>query len=113
MNCLIDRQDITVSRRGKRVNIRGVLTEQDGSQITIKGNLQPERNLSLIRETFGSHVEGAIKIYTKEKLRTKESEGGSDIILYNGRKWEVSEVRQYDIVLPHYKIIAILLKDER
>ena len=113
MDCLLNAMDIKVKRRGSRVNIRGTLTEQAGSEFSIKGNLQPERNLRLIRETFGSHIEAAIKIYSETKLRTKESEGGSDIVLYDGREWEVEESRHYDIVIPHYKIIATLKKDER
>lgn len=113
MECLLNAMDIEVKRRGHRVNVRGVLTEQEGTTINIKGNLQPERNLRLIRETFGSHIEAAIKIYSETKLRTKEKDGDADLIIYDGREWEVAENRQYDIVIPHYKIIAILRKDER
>lgn len=113
MECLLNAMDIQVKRRGHRVNVRGVLTEQEGTEFSIKGNLQPERNLRVIRETFGSHIEAAIKIYSETRLRVKESDGDADLILYDGREWEVAENRHYDILIPHYKIIAILRKDER
>lgn len=92
---------------------RGQAVAGSKTSFTTKGSIQPEKNLSLIRETFGSHVEAAIKIYTLEKLRTKESEGGADVIDYDGRAWEVSESRHYDDLLPHYKSVAIMVKDER
>ena len=113
MLCLINAQTINYKRRGHPTNDRGVIVEAASTDGTIKGNLQPERNLRLIRETFGSHIEAAIKIYSKERLRTKEVDGDADLVIYNNREYEVAEVRQYDTVIPHYKIIAILRKDER
>lgn len=106
------KQTVTFERKGARTFDRGVAVQAAATQMTAKGSVQPERNLALIRETFGSHVEGALKVYTYDRLRTKESDGGADVILYDGRRWEVSEVRHYDELLPHYKSIAILVKDE-
>ena len=110
---LLNAMTISVERRGQATNVRGKLEEAASTPLDIKGNLQPERNLKAIRETFGSHIEGAIKIYSETRLRTKESDGDSDVVLYQDREWEVAEVRRYDMLIPHYKIIAILRKDER
>jgi len=111
--CLLNSMTIDVKRRGQAQNVRGKLIEAKSSSLSIKGNLQPERNLRAIRETFGSHIEGAIKIYSETRLRTKESDGDADLVIYQDREWEVAEVRRYDTLIPHYKIIAILRKDER
>lgn len=110
---LLKLKDIKFERRGGVRYVDGDIIQDDPKTLTIKGNLQPERNLSLIRETFGSHVAGAIKIYSPERLRTQESDGDADVVLYDGRRWEVSDVRHYDDLIPHFKIIAILMKDEK
>lgn len=110
---LLNLNTITVKRRGERQNVRGVLEEQSSTLFTIKGSLQPERNIKLIQETFGSHIQAAIKIYSESRLRTQEEDGDSDVIVYDSREWEVMENRQYDNIIPHYKIIAVLRKGER
>lgn len=110
---LLDAMNITVKRRGAKTNVRGVLTDAAETEISLKGNIQPERNLKLVRETFGSHIEAAIKIYSGQRLRTQEHDGDADTVVYNGREWQVAEARHYDIVLPHYKMIAILRNDEK
>ena len=110
---LLKTMTININRKGQAQNVRGEMIEADSTSFSIKGNLQPERNLKTIREVFGSHIEGAIKVYVEERLRTKESDGDSDIIIYQEREWEVAEVKRYDILIPHYKIIALLKKDER
>ena len=111
--CLLGTMTINVERSGHATNVRGKMEEAVSTPLIIKGNLQPERNLKTIRETFGSHIEGAIKIYSETRLRAKESDGAADIVDYQDRKWEVAEVRRYDTLIPHYKITAILIKDER
>lgn len=111
--CLLNTMTINIKRRGQATNVRGRMQEAPTSSLNIKGNLQPERNLKAIRETFGGHIEGAIKIYSESRLRTKESDGDADLVIYQDREWEVAEVRRYDTLIPHYKIIAILRKDER
>ena len=110
---LLNKMTINVERRGQATNVRGVMGEAVSTPLIIKGNLQPERNLKAIRETFGAHIEGAIKIYSETRLRTKESDGDADLIIYQGREWEVAEVRRYDILIPHYKITSILRKGEK
>ena len=102
-----------VLRKGKTENIRGKLITNDDLSLEISGTVQPERNLKLIREVFGSHIEGAIKVYSKTKLMTKEDGNGADVVTWDGRKYEVSESRLYTDIVPHYKMIAILIKDER
>lgn len=111
--CLLSTMTINVKRRGQATNVRGRMVEAPSSSLNIKGNLQPENNLKAVRETFGSHIEGAIKIYSESRLRTKESDGDADLVIYQDREWEVAEVRRYDTLIPHYKILAILRKDER
>lgn len=111
--CLLKTMTINIERRGQATNVRGKLVEAASVPFDILGNLQPERNLKAIRETFGSHIEGAIKIYSETRLRTKESDGDADLVIYQDREWEVEEVQRYDTLIPHYKILAILRKDER
>jgi len=113
ISCLLNSMTINIKRRGQATNVRGRMIEAPPTSLDIKGNLQPERNMKAIREAFGSHIEGAIKIYSETKLRTKERDGDADLIIYQDREWEVAEVRRYDTIIPHYKIIAILRKDER
>ena len=110
---LLNLNSITVLRKGKTENIRGELITKEDEKLLIACTVQPERNLSLIREVFGSHIEGAIKIYSKTKLFTKEEGNGADVVEWDGRNWEVSESRLYTDIIPHHKMIAILLKDER
>ena len=86
--CLLPISDIRIKRRGHQTNIRGRLQEAPSKSFSIKGNLQPERNLRVIRETFGSHIEAAIKIYSEERLRAKEKDGDADIVVYQDRDWE-------------------------
>lgn len=111
--CLLKTMSIEIKRRGQATNVRGKVVEAKSSSLNIKGNLQPERNMTAIREVFGSHIEAAVKIYSETRLRTKESDGDADLVIYQDREWEVAEVRRYDTLIPHYKIIAILRKDER
>jgi|GEM_PF-3769827 len=110
---LLDSMDITVLRKGDSRVVRGKVVESEPSEFKIRGSLQPETNLRLIREIYGTRVEAAIKIYSKDRLRTFESDGAADFIEYNGKSYEVSEVRMYETLIPHYKSIAILVKDER
>lgn len=111
--CLLRAMDIEIARRGQATNIRGNVVEAKSTTFSIKGNLQPERNLKTIREAFGSHIEGAIKVYSETRLRSKERDGDADLIIYQDREWEVAEAKRYDTLIPHYKIIAILRKDQR
>jgi hypothetical protein len=113
MSGLLTLKTIYFERRGKRINDRGVLKPRASTKTTMPGNLQPERNLALVREAFGSHVEGAIKVYSEARFHTKTDEGDADVILWDDREWEVAESRKYDDIIPHYKTIAILKKGER
>lgn len=109
---LLTAQTINIIRRESSTLVRGEVVEGAQVALTIKGNLQPERNITLMREIFGAKVESAIKIFTKEKLRTYSKNGAADIVTYNDDDFEVSQVRRYDTIIPHYKIIAIRMKDE-
>ena len=110
---LLKAMEIEIKRRSPSRNVRGVVVEGSTSTLKIRGNLQPEGNLRLVREVFGSKIEGAIKIYTEEKLFTYENGGDSDYVIYDGREWEVAMTKRYDTIIPHYKYTAILRKDER
>lgn len=103
---------IRVLRRGPVRYVEGKIVQDQMAPVEFLGTIQPERNITLIRETFGSHVEAALKIYTTERLRTQEKGCDADVIDYDGRRWEVSQVRKYDDLIPHFKSIAILKKDE-
>jgi len=103
---------VKVLRRGPVRYVEGRILQDQTEEISVAGNIQPERNIILIREVFGSHIEAALKIYTNERLRTQEKGCDADVVLYDGREWEVSQVRRYEDVIPHYKTIAILKKDE-
>ena len=109
---LIGSNTIMIRRFGPVRYIEGDIVKDSFKRVKVLGSLQPENNLQLVREVFGSHIQGAIKIYTIERLRTQENGCDADIVEYNGRLWEVSQVRQYTDVIPHYKTIAVLLKDE-
>ena len=112
---LLETTTIHIKTRGPVRYVKGKIVQDQAADKKIEGNIQPERNLSKIRETFGSHVEAAIKVYTENDsgIKTQEKGCDADVICYDGRDWEVAEVRKYDDVIPHYKIIAILKKDER
>ena len=103
---------VPVQRKGKTENVRGQLVTSDASSFEYTGTVQPERNLKLIRETFGSHIEGAIKVYGDKKMITREEGNGADVITWEGREYEVAESRLYTDIIPHYKTIAILIKDQ-
>lgn len=109
---LLKLKDVTVYRKGPVRYIEGKIVDDRSKKVTVKGNIQPERHITKIREVFGSHIEASIKVYTTERLRTQEKGCEPDVIYYDGRKWEVLEVEKYDDVIPHYKSIAILKKDE-
>lgn len=109
---ILKAMDISIKRNGPSEVIRGHVVKGEIEYFTIKGNLQPERNIKLLREVYGERVEGAIKVYTKEKLLTSNNQYEADIIDYDGNEYEVTEVRKYDTVIPHFKIIAIRIKDE-
>lgn len=106
-------KDISVKRRPARQNVRGILTEQPGGDIIIKGNVQPESNLRTIKETYGANVIGAIKIYSETKFQAEGKSGDADLVLWDDIEWEVVQSRKYEDVIPHYKSIAVLRKDER
>jgi hypothetical protein len=110
---LLNLNKVIIERRGVRQNVRGILVEPKKEDFKFTCTIQPEKNITLIREVFGSHVEAAIKVYSNLPLRTKGEDGSADVIVYQGKRWEVSEVRNYTDILPHWKMIAILIKDER
>ena len=103
----------TVLRRNDPVNVKGEMIEQAPLSLTYLGSIQPARDITLIRENFGDHIEAAIKIYMTDRLRTFEFDGAADVISYDGRSWEVVEVRQYAAIIPHFRVTAILAKGER
>ncbi len=103
---------VKVLRRGPVRYVDGKIVQDQTASVNFTGSIQPEKNITLIRETFGSHVEAALKVFTTERLRTQEKGCDADVVEYDGRKWEVSQVRKYDDLIPHYKSIAILKKDE-
>jgi|LULL01.1.fsa_nt_gb hypothetical protein len=103
---------VRILRRGPVRYVEGQIVQDQTAPVEVLGSIQPERNITKIRETFGSHIEAALKIYTTERLRTQEKGCDADVIDYDGRHWEVLEVRKYDDLIPHFKSIAILKKDE-
>lgn len=109
---LLTSQNIVLERRGSVRYIDGKIIQDQSLTVNVAGSIQPEKNITLIRETFGSHIEAALKLYTTEKLRTQEKGRDADVVIYDGRKWVVSQVRKYDVLVPHYRSIAILKKDE-
>jgi len=109
---LLKAMKIEVMRPGSSEVIRGEVVESEAERLLIRGNLQPERNIKLMREVYGERVEGAIKVYTKTKLRSSSDSGEADRILYDDNEYEVSEIRKYDTMIPHYKAIAIRMKDD-
>jgi len=104
---------IKVIRQGKTENIRGKIVVGEKQTLEVEGTLQPEKDLTLIREVFGSHIEAAIKVFSKSRLLTVEDMNGADVIEWDERRWEVSNCRAYTDIIPHYKSIAILIKDEK
>lgn len=110
---IIKSHDIKVIRREKAIVVRGKAKIAEIKSLTITGSLQPEKNITLMREIFGAKVVGALKVYTTELLKTFDKDGDSDFIIHDGKQYEVSEIRKYDKHIPHYKVIAILKKDEQ
>lgn len=111
---MIIKEDEIIVSRGKTGEkfVKGVLVETARIDLKITGSIQPEGNIKLIREIFGARTEGAIKIYTKEKLMIYEKDGISDFIEFDGEKYEVSMVKKYNSRIQHNKYTAILRKDE-
>lgn len=105
---LLETNYVEVKRMGKAQNIRGIMTREEDETFMLKASVQPETNMRYVRETFGGHVESAIKLYMKTNLLLRK-----DQILWDGVYYEVSEIRPYKVGhLDHYKAIAILVKND-
>lgn len=109
---MLNSEEVIVKRSGKVTNVRGVLIRQEADEFKIRADVQPMKDLTTVRESFGSHISAAIKLYTKEDLFQKSPENGADILIYDGQEWEVADVRKYNTVIPHKRVMAIKVERE-
>lgn len=107
-------QTISIKRKERGTYDRGTFVPGAETEISIKGNAQPYRNMKMIRENFGERIEDAIIVFSVDELMVKTTSSDSDVVVYNGREYIVSDVRYFGDVLPnssiapHYETIAIL-----
>ena len=112
MSRLLKLSPVFITRRGAVVNVRGRMTEGPSVALTYKGNIQPHSNLNMVIQTYGSNIDGAIKIFTTDRLLAKEDGQGGDIITHDGREWEVLESKHYPAIRPHYMSVAVIRKGQ-
>ena len=82
--------------------------------LTLMATVQPHFFREVDKLPEGRQVSDAIKIYTEEKLISKNGKYQSDIVNYKGLFYEVFQVKDYsdNDILPHFKCIALLVNEE-
>jgi hypothetical protein len=93
-------QAFTVERRSIGVlDDTGRYTRPAPSVVNVNGAIVPENTpAQLMRLPEGDRTQEAIRVFTQTLLRTarEPSMYEADVIVYNGRRWEVSAVEQWD-----------------
>ncbi len=112
MSRLLPLSPVYVTRKGPPTNVRGRMVEGPSVALTFKGNIQPHNNLNSVIQTYGSNIDGAIKIYTTSRLYTKEAGQDADVVTYDGKEWQVLEVKHYPAIRPHYMVVAVIKKGQ-
>lgn len=79
---------------------------QDAATLTIQGAAQPLRPDEILRLPDSRHIQGAIKIYTADELRTVSvvDKRQPDKVVYRNVEYEVESVGNWE---SFYKVIAI------
>jgi len=95
--------------------VSGVYTDdhRDPLVFNIQASIQPVTGEDMLHFPEGERTTTLLKLYTETPLHnvvpgtqidSTPRPTKSDIVLYNGRKYEVHKVMVYDCVRPHYKV---------
>lgn len=93
----------------------GEYVEAKATELDFIANVQPHFFKEHLREMEGRRTNDAIKIYSKEQLFISSGNQRADIVIYNNKKYEVYQVKDYNYTQlarnSHYKSIAILVDE--
>ena len=90
-----------------------VSSNSDPLKFQIMASVQPMSGEDLLILPEGERTSTYLKIYTETPLQTASADGSpkgsdsnltkADVVVYNGKKYEVHGVEIYDRIRPHYK----------
>jgi len=82
---------------------------QKPEKITIRAVIQTATDEDLQKVDEGRRTKGGIRVFTASELRTASVEGQHqpDVVLWEGRKWQVEKVDNWADYGFHFKSIAI------
>ena len=105
-------------QRGKN---RGQFVSGKTRKLKIKASVQPNDPNEVILEGSHDRTQGSVKIYTFERLRTKDEklQIPADVICHDGKRYEVFRTQNWTTAsgsfstdLPHYKCVAFKIDGE-
>jgi len=107
-------EKVTVRRvEGSGEYIRGRFTGVGVAEFDVMASVQPSTGEELLNPPEGQRTTEILNIFTKTELFTVEKSQfkKADVVVYNGRKFEVMKVERWPSLIPHYKVIVSYILD--
>lgn len=107
-------EKITVIRvEGSGEYIKGRFQGTRECEISIMASVQPATGEELLNPPEGQRTREIVNVFTKKELFTAEKSQFKkpDLVVYNGRKFEVMKVERWASLIPHYKVICEFVLD--
>ena len=92
-------------------NSSGIYIPGAETTITTEGSAQPFTPRDMLMLPGGGDNRERIKIYTATEVKQKAPGQSADLVVINGRTWEVDAVEDYTMpgaTIPHYKVYCII-----
>lgn len=107
-------EKISVCRvEGSGEYIKGRFTGNRVITFDIMASVQPSTGEELQNPPEGQKTSEIINVFTDKELFTVEKSQfkKADVVVYNGRKFEVTKVERWASLIPHYKVICSFILD--
>lgn len=105
---------VTVSRvEGQGEYIKGRFQGERNCEFEIPCSVQPDTGEELLNPPEGQRTREVINVFTQRELLTADFSlfKKADIVMYNGRKFEVLKVERWASLIPHFKVTCAYVLD--
>jgi len=104
-------ETLSIERHNGGSWVEGRYIKSELENLSIKASVQPLRPNEVKILPEHRRTAESVKIYSDTKLKTSDELNGSpaDVIVHDGKRFEVHSVANWSIGtdIPHYKIIAV------
>jgi len=100
--------ELTVIREKSGYIVKGRYQETPPQEVNIKASIQPVSGKDRMMLPEGIRSKEIIKLYTTFLLQTDNAEGStkSDVVVYNGCRYDVITVEDWTVDGGYYKAVA-------